>query len=70
MGITASAKPVGKDFEVPTGTVQRAVLADIVDKGMVPNTFKRGTKQHKGQTLVRVDSLVSEPGRELHLERV
>lgn len=36
-----------KDFERPTEMIQPAVLADIVDKGLVDNKFKPGTKQHK-----------------------
>lgn len=38
----------GKDFEVVEDMIQGAVLADIVDKGMVDNKkFKPGTKVHK-----------------------
>lgn len=36
-----------KDFEQVTEMIQPAVLADIVDKGQVPNKFKPGTMQHK-----------------------
>src|SRR4051812_31001940 len=36
-----------KDFETVTEMIQPAVLADIVDKGQVPNKFKPGTTQHK-----------------------
>ena len=36
-----------QDFEPVTEMIQPAVLADIVDKGMVPNKFKPGTEQHK-----------------------
>jgi hypothetical protein len=36
-----------KEFEPVTEMVQPAVLADIVDKGMVPNKFKPGTTSHK-----------------------
>jgi hypothetical protein len=36
-----------KDFEPVTEMIQPAVLADIVDKGNVPNKFKPGTTQHK-----------------------
>lgn len=36
-----------KDFEAVTEMIQPAVLADIVDKGQVPNKFKPGTTQHK-----------------------
>jgi hypothetical protein len=37
----------GKDFEPVTEMIQPGVLADIVDKGQVPNKFKPGTTQHK-----------------------
>ncbi len=48
MGITASAKEgAGKDFELASEMIQQGVLADVVDKGMVPNKFKPGTTQHK-----------------------
>lgn len=47
MGVVASAKPQGKDFETVTEMIQQGVLADIVDKGDVPNKFKPGTTQHK-----------------------
>ncbi len=36
-----------KEFEPVTEMIQPAVLADIVDKGQVPNKFKPGTTQHK-----------------------
>lgn len=36
-----------KDFEPVTEMIQPGVLADIVDKGQVPNKFKPGTTQHK-----------------------
>jgi hypothetical protein len=36
-----------KEFEAITELIQPAVLADVVDKGMVENKFKPGTKQHK-----------------------
>lgn len=36
-----------KDFEQVTEMIQPGVLADIVDKGQVPNKFKPGTTQHK-----------------------
>jgi hypothetical protein len=36
-----------KDFELPQEMIQPGVLADIVDKGQVPNKFKPGTMQHK-----------------------
>ena len=47
MGVVASAKPAQKDFEVVSEMIQQGVLADVVDKGMVPNKFKPGTTQHK-----------------------
>lgn len=47
MGIKASIDGGGKDFEAVAEMIQPAVLADIVDKGMVDNKFKPGTKQHK-----------------------
>lgn len=36
-----------KDFEPVTEMIQPAVIADIVDKGEVPNKFKPGKTQHK-----------------------
>ena len=47
MGLSVQIDAGGKDFEVVTDMIQPAVLADIVDKGMVPNKFKPGTEQHK-----------------------
>lgn len=47
MGITAKIDGGGNDFEAVSDMMQSAVLADIVDKGMVPNKFKPGTEQHK-----------------------
>jgi hypothetical protein len=36
-----------RDFEPVTEMMQPAILADIVDKGLVDNKFKPGTKQQK-----------------------
>jgi len=47
MGIKASAQGETKNFEKATEMIQQAVLADVVDKGMVANKFKPGTTQHK-----------------------
>jgi hypothetical protein len=47
VGLSVQIDNSGKDFEVVTEMIQPAVLADIVDKGMVPNKFKPGTEQHK-----------------------
>jgi hypothetical protein len=47
MGVVASAQGEGKKFELPQEMIQQAILADVVDKGMVPNKFKPGTQQHK-----------------------
>lgn len=48
MGVVASANGSDrKNFEPATEMIQQAVLADIVDKGMVDNKFKPGSKQHK-----------------------
>jgi len=46
MGLSVSIEST-RDFEEITEMIQPAVLADIVDKGMVDNKFKPGTKQHK-----------------------
>jgi hypothetical protein len=46
LGIVASIDN-GKDFEAITEMIQPGILADIVDKGEVPNKFKPGTTQHK-----------------------
>lgn len=59
MGVTASASGEGKKFEQPVELIQQAVLADVTDKGMVPNKFKPGTTQHKAYftwILAEVDS--------------
>ena len=40
MGLSVEIDGGGKAFEVVTEMIQPAVLADIVDKGMVPNKFK------------------------------
>jgi hypothetical protein len=47
MGLSVQIDSGGKDFEAVTEMLQPAVLADIVDKGVVPNKFKPGTTQHK-----------------------
>ena len=54
MGITAQVdSSTNKDFEPVQELIQPGVLADIVDKGMVPNTFKpagpdgKPSMQHK-----------------------
>src|SRR5947209_4867321 len=46
MGLSVSIDNT-REFETVTEMIQPAVLADIVDKGMVPNKFKPGTTQHK-----------------------
>ena len=46
MGIVATIDN-RKDFEPVTEMIQPGILADIVDKGQVPNKFKPGTTQHK-----------------------
>ena len=56
----------GKDFEPVTDMIQAGVLADIVDKGEVPNKFKPGTMQHK----VRFDWIVAEEDTEGRNKRV
>lgn len=40
MALVVDISGGGKDFEVVEDLIQNAVLADIVDKGMVPNKFK------------------------------
>ena len=47
MGLSVSIDSGGKEFPPVTDMIQPAVLADIVDKGMVENKFKPGTKQRK-----------------------
>jgi hypothetical protein len=47
VGLIVDITGGGKDFEPVTEMLQGAVLADIVDKGIVDNKFKPGTKQHK-----------------------
>lgn len=48
MGMTVDIDSGGKDFEAVTELYQPAILADIVDKGNVPNKFKNdGSLQHK-----------------------
>ena len=46
MGLSVSIDNT-KEFEAVTEMIQPGVLADIVDKGQVPNKFKPGTTQHK-----------------------
>lgn len=41
MGIVAKIDAGGKEFEPVTDMIQPAVLADIVDKGLVPNKFQK-----------------------------
>lgn len=47
MGLSVQIDGGGKEFELVEDMIQGAVLADIVDKGMVDNKFKPGTKVHK-----------------------
>jgi hypothetical protein len=47
VGLSVSIDGGGKAFEPVTEMLQGAVIADVVDKGMVPNKFKPGTEQHK-----------------------
>jgi hypothetical protein len=46
MGLSVSIENT-KVFEAVTEMIQPGVLADIIDKGQVPNKFKPGTTQHK-----------------------
>lgn len=47
MGLSVQIDAGGKDFEAVEDMLQGGVLADIVDKGLVDNKFKPGTKVHK-----------------------
>ena len=47
MGLQVQIDGGGKEFESVEDMIQGAVLADIVDKGLVDNKFKPGTKVHK-----------------------
>lgn len=47
MGIKVSSTGGRKPFEAITEMIQPGVLADIIDKGDVPNKFKPGSFQHK-----------------------
>lgn len=47
MGLSVQIDGGGKEFELVEDMIQGAVLADIVDKGLVDNKFKPGTKVHK-----------------------
>lgn len=47
MGLSAEISGGSGNFETVTEMIQPAVLADIVDKGLVENKFKPGTKQRK-----------------------
>ena len=47
MGLSVQIDGGGKEFELVDDLIQGAVLADIVDKGMVDNRYKPGTKVHK-----------------------
>lgn len=66
MGIIASVEGIGKPFEPITEMIQGAVLADVVDKGLVDNKFKPGTKVHK----CRFDWIVTEEDSEGRPKRV
>jgi hypothetical protein len=48
LGLSVQIDNSGKDFEVVEDMLQGGVLADIVDKGLIDNKFKPGTKVHKG----------------------
>lgn len=41
MGLSVQIDGGGKEFELVEDMIQGAVLADVVDKGMVPNKFKK-----------------------------
>jgi hypothetical protein len=41
VGLTVDISGGGKDFEQVEDLIQNAVLADIVDKGLVPNKYKK-----------------------------
>lgn len=60
MGVVASSQGEGKKFEQATEMIQQAVIADVVDKGMVDNKFKPGTKQHKAYFTWILEELDSE----------
>lgn len=60
MGVTATAKGEGKNFELATEMIQQAVLVDVVDKGEVPNKFKPGTTQHKAYFVWILEELDSD----------
>jgi len=47
VGLSVQIDGGGKEFELVDDLIQGAVLADIVDKGMVDNRYKPGTKVHK-----------------------
>jgi hypothetical protein len=47
VGLSVQIDGPGRDFEPIEDLIQGAVLADIVDKGLVDNRFKPGKKVHK-----------------------
>lgn len=47
MGLSVTIDGSGKEFEPVTELIQPGVLADVVDKGLIDNKFKPGTKVHK-----------------------
>jgi hypothetical protein len=47
VGLTVQIDGGGKDFELAEEMLQPGVIADVVDKGLVDNKFKPGTKVHK-----------------------
>lgn len=60
MGLVASAQGEGKKFELAQEMIQQGVLADVVDKGQVPNKYKPGTTQHKAYFVWILEELDSE----------
>lgn len=49
-----------KDFELVTKKIQPGIIADVVDKGLVPNKYKPGTTQHKCYFVWILEELDSE----------
>jgi len=47
VGLLVKVDGSNKEFELVEDLLQPGVLADVVDKGEVENTFKPGTKVHK-----------------------
>jgi hypothetical protein len=58
--LTVEISKPRKTFEAIAEMIQNAVIADVVDKGDVPNKYKPGTTQHKAYFTWILEELDSE----------